>query len=248
MMYASGQKSYESTNRRPGDRLVTLNSNASSRFLVFDANVIVRRGLSETLELGGRGLSILQLFQIGNTFALYFRETILERLLGFRSNGNVTEESGPVGSPSSMKKLWLYCEVVKAFLPVFFNACVDRHSRLRFVEIDSLGVVVGVAVVVPEILGEFDPIAAFTHGPFPGVDYVVGFEPLEFCLIRLAKRADSDAHEFTARLGFVVSDGRFVINKLLHRSHDRVVQLRVIFRKPLSEIFVVFELQTLNHA
>ena len=80
--------------------------------------------------------------------------------------------------------------------PCSSSVCWMLIRGCRFIEDDAFGVVIGVAVVVPEIMRKLDPIAAFADLPFPGVDDVVCFEPLELCLIGLAQRADTDADEF----------------------------------------------------
>jgi hypothetical protein len=121
------------------------------------------------------------------------------------------------------------------------------HPGLGFIEDNTLRVAICVAIVIAQHMCELDPVATLADGPFPAVNYFIGFESLELRVVGLAHRAHAYAHEVLSWLGLVITHCRFVIHELFDRTHDGVVQLRVILRKPLAKIFVVFGFETLNH-
>ena len=77
------------------------------------------------------------------------------------------------------------------------------------------------------------------HGPRAGIHDVVGGELAVRGLVRLADGADADPDEALPHLRFVVTQSA----EFLHRAGDRVMELRVVARKPLPEVAVAVPLQ-----
>src|ERR1700726_1577123 len=73
-------------------------------------------------------------------------------------------------------------------------------------------------------------------------------ELLEARILGFAHSAYSDLHEALTRFSLLVAQARAIGEKLLHRTHDGIVNLRVVPVEPFAEIFVAFELKTRNRA
>ena len=113
---------------------------------------------------------------------------------------------------------------------------------------DGLAIGVGVARRVAELVHELDAVLALVDRPLPGVDDLVGFEPPIGGLLGFANGADTDPHEALSDLRFRVTESRLAGEKLLHRTGDGVVDLRIVAIEPLPEVLVSVPLEAGYHA
>ena len=128
------------------------------------------------------------------------------------------------------------------------EAVLQHQLRLALGQADGLLIEVGVARRVAQFLGEFDPVGELFDGPLPRVGNLVSLELLERPLLRLADRADADLDEALAGLDVVVTETYAVGEKLLHRTQDGIVELRIVAVEPLAEIVVALEFEACDLA
>src|SRR5690349_7679144 len=125
---------------------------------------------------------------------------------------------------------------------------LQSQHRLDISKPYCLAVAVGVARVTGHLMSEFDPVRSSANGTLAGIDNLVRLEPLVGGLIGFLHHAYADADEALARLGVGVSQSSVMSEKLLHRTGNRIVRLRVVLVEPGAEVLVAFVAQAVDHA
>ena len=211
-------------------------------FAVLDPEVVVRSRRPETLELGKHAGSLRQLRSVDELAVAHFREVRAQRRLRLqrKRKRHARVWTGRLAHDEEVVIVLVRRDRLSAGVP---EDVLDEHLRLPSDQPDRLRVPVGIPQIAFQLVDKLDAISCRPDRPAPGIDDVVRPETLIRAILGLAEDADADPHEGAADRRLLIPEAGIACQELLDRSHDGVVDLRVVLVEPLTEIFATAHAQ-----